>query len=141
MKALLGLLLLFSFSAIAAADIPCDEGQDICEARPWRDAVRLKRKTIYSRGVALSYAKAEEKARHRLYSTYKGISCGIGVPVPVTYEEFRLRDGRMATEVWIKCTPESDSFGSAPRGQRKGVCIGCGSGKGGVIITGPGPRL
>lgn len=138
MKLITALMFLLTFSAFAGSteEIPCEEGQNICEARPWRDAVRLKRKTIYSRGVGLDYAKAEESARKRLYSTYKGITCGIGVPVPVAYDEIRLRDGRMMTEVWLKCHPKSDSFGNAPKGQRKGVCLGCGSGKGGVIIPG-----
>lgn len=136
----MAMMILFTFSALANSteDIPCEEGQNICEARPWRDAVRLKRKTIYSRGVGSNYAKAEQSANRRLYSTYKGITCGIGIPVPVAYDEIRLRDGRMATEVWIKCHPKSDTFGSSSKSPRKGVCLGCGSGKGGVIISGPG---
>ena len=142
MKTLITLLALLSFSAFAGSEeIPCEDGQNICEAQPWRDAVRFKRKTIYSRGVGSNYQKADDAARKRLYANYPNITCGIGVAVPVAYDEIRLRDGRMATEVWVKCHPKSDSFGNAPKGQRKGVCLGCGNGKGGVIISGPGPRL
>lgn len=136
-------MFLLTFSAFAGSteEVPCDQGQNICEARPWRDAVQLKRKTIYARGVGSNFAKAEQSAHNRLYSTYKGISCGIGIPVAVAWDDIRLRDGRMATEVWVKCHPKSDSFGKAPKNQRKGVCLGCGRGKGGVIISGPGPRF
>ncbi len=142
MKLLISLLALFTFSAFAGpSEVPCEEGENICEDRPWQDTIRLKRKTIYSRGLGSNYAKAEQNAHRRLYSRYQGITCGIGVPLAVAYDEIRLRDGRMMTEVWVKCHPKSDSFGSAPRGQRKGVCLGCGNGKGGVIISGPGPRF
>jgi hypothetical protein len=130
-NAFLFLALMTSFSALADV-VPCEPGENICESRPWTDTIRMKAKTVYSRGVGMTYASAEEAANNRLYKTHRGIDCGIGVALAVKHDEIRLRDGRMAQEVWVRCSPPSEAYSGGSR--RIGTML-CGPGGKGCIIV------
>lgn len=136
MKFLLLILALSSFSAFANEyKVPCDRGETHCTNRDWRETISFQHKKIYVKGISSSYAKAESFAHQRLETLYPNVSCGTFGAIVVQHEPVRLRDGRMGTEVWLRCNPDADMYKNQ-RPQRQGVCLGCGSGKGGVIVRG-----